>query len=55
MLAHRKQLCGRDDAVIDFIAWHGGKVDAMTSVLQCKVCQPDSYGNNSLGLISNVS
>lgn len=55
VLAHRKQLYGHGDAVIDFIARHGGKVDTMKSVLLCEVCQPDSYSSNSLGLISDVS
>ena len=38
VLAHRTQLYGRGDAVVDFIARHGGKVDAMTGVLPCDVC-----------------
>ncbi len=38
VLAHRHQLYGRGDAVVDFIARHGGKVDAMTSAEQCKIC-----------------
>jgi hypothetical protein len=42
VLAHRTQLYGRGDAVVDFIARHGGKVDAMTSALQCETCNPDS-------------
>jgi acetyltransferase-like isoleucine patch superfamily enzyme len=41
VLAHRTQLYGRGDAVVDFIARHGGKVDAMTSALHCEVCNPD--------------
>jgi hypothetical protein len=40
VLAHRAQLYGRGDAVVDFIARHGGKVDAMTSVLPCDICNP---------------
>jgi acetyltransferase-like isoleucine patch superfamily enzyme len=38
VLAHRTQLYGRGDAVVDFIARHGGKVDAMTSAEQCEIC-----------------
>jgi acetyltransferase-like isoleucine patch superfamily enzyme len=38
VLAHRSQLYGRGDAVVDFIARHGGKVDAMTSAEQCEIC-----------------
>lgn len=40
VVAHRTQLCGRGDAVVDFIARHGGKVNAMTSVEQCMICDP---------------
>lgn len=38
VLAHRTQLYGRGDGVVDFIARHGGKVDAMTSAEQCEIC-----------------
>ena len=38
VLAHRTQLYGRGDAVVDFIARHGGKVDAMTAAEQCEIC-----------------
>ena len=38
VLAHRTQLYGRGDRVVDFIARHGGKVDAMTSAEQCEIC-----------------
>lgn len=41
VLAHRTQLYGRGDAVIDFIARHGGKVDAMESAERCEICDPD--------------
>jgi chloramphenicol O-acetyltransferase type B len=41
VLAHRTQLYGRGDAVVDFIARHGGKVDAMTSALSCEVCDKE--------------
>lgn len=37
VLAHREQLYSRGD-VVSFIARHGGKVDAMTSVLECDIC-----------------
>jgi len=38
VLAHRTQLYGRGDGVVDFIARHGGKVDAMTAAEQCEIC-----------------
>jgi chloramphenicol O-acetyltransferase type B len=36
VLAHRAQLYSRD--LVGFIARHGGKVDAMTSALECDIC-----------------
>ena len=41
VVAHRTQLSGRGDSVVDFIARHGGKVDAMMSARQCEICDPD--------------
>ncbi len=38
VLAHRTQLYWRGDGVVDFIARHGGKVDAMASAEPCEVC-----------------
>jgi chloramphenicol O-acetyltransferase type B len=38
VVAHRTQLYGRGDAVVDFIARHHGKMNASTSAMQCDVC-----------------
>jgi acetyltransferase-like isoleucine patch superfamily enzyme len=49
VVAHRAQLYGRGDAVVDFIARHGGKVDAMTSAKQCEICDRGNPRDRSAG------
>lgn len=49
VVAHRAQLCGRGDAVVDFIARHGGKVDGMTSAEHCEICDHGNPGDWSGG------
>lgn len=55
VLAHRTQLYGRGGAVVDFIARHGGEVDAMKSALQCEICHPDGETSSSLDRTGGAS
>jgi acetyltransferase-like isoleucine patch superfamily enzyme len=45
VVAHRTQLKGRGDAVVDFIARHSGKVNGMTSAIQCEICDSSNLAS----------